>query len=165
MNRYLLFALSTAAAASFVTVPAASQQIVVSPESSRALAESVSAGLDRQLRQTRYDPRVDDYGIAKVRFRAGVDGKATDVTTHEESGRPSLDRMARRAVSRLSGIHPGNYGVGNGQIFQANIVMARSEAHMAKLMKDLARDEARRIASAPTERTVLAVSNLSRPIP
>jgi hypothetical protein len=144
--------------ASVIAVPLASQEIVVSPRSDAAFVKEVSQALDAQLDRVRFSPRSSSTGIAKVRFVADEYGRPAKISLYERSGSSDLDRAAKRAVSGLTNLSPLEYGAHDDRVIQANIVVASSEAQMERLMRKLQRDEAARIASARSERAVLAMT-------
>ncbi|QKG70673.1 TonB family protein [Erythrobacter mangrovi] len=158
MNKLVVFAASIVATSSALTGPLASQDIVVSPPSSSSFVAMVSKDLDSQLARQRFDPRANVHGIAKVRFQVGKDGQAINVVTYEGSGNSRLDAAARRAVHGLSSLAPAPAGVAEGQVVQANIIVADDQVELARLTKRLIREETARIASSAQERAVLALN-------
>jgi len=165
MNKLTIFAISAAVTATVLAVPLASQEIVVSPRSDATFVADVSQDLNEQLRHVRFfDPRADATGIAKVRFQAGEDGRATNVELYQGSGRSQVDRVAEQAVRRLSSLSPMPFGSEEGQIIQANIIVASSQPQLDRLTRRLAREETARIASSPRERAVLALTLAPRPV-
>ncbi|WP_369026239.1 TonB family protein [Qipengyuania sp. RANM35] len=164
MNKIAVFAISLAVTGSVLAVPIASQEIVVSPRSDTTFVEEVSQDLEARLAATRIDPRWDAKGIVQVRFQAGGDGRPTNIAMYRSSGNSQLDRAARRAVSGLTSLDPMPVGSSDDQVIQANILVASSDAQMARLTRKLARDEAARIARSPRERAVLALTLAPRPV-
>lgn len=164
MNKLAIFAIPTALAVSVLAVPLASQEIVVSPRSGPTFVAEVSKDLDRQLDRVRINPLRNATGISKVRFQAGPDGKAANVKTYKGSGSTELDRVARKAVTQLTSLSPMPYGSERGQVIQANIIVASSEHQLDRLTRQLAREEAARIARGPEERKVLALTLAPRPV-
>ena len=152
-----LFAL--AAALLVTTAPATSQGIVVSAET--AAVDLVSRDLDRKLLHAEGIRRqATGEGLAMVRFYRDADGRPTDVTLYRKSGRHDVDRIALRAVSRLGRAAPLPVGRGEGQIFQANIILANGHGAHAALAREMVRLEQARLAD-PRERSVFAFG--SRP--
>lgn len=164
MNKLAILAISAAVTASVLAVPLASQDIVVVPQSHANFVAQVSKDLDRQLARIHFDPREDATGIAKVRFQASPDGRATQVEIYQRSGSGQLDSAARRAVRGLTNLTPLPYGSEDGQVIQANIVVAGSRQEMQRLTSRLSREEAARIARSPQERAVLALTLAPRPV-
>ncbi|WP_435199413.1 energy transducer TonB family protein [Qipengyuania sp. 902] len=158
MNKLSIFAMSVAVTASLLATPLASQEIVVSPTSPSEFADNVQKDLDRHLRQIRVSPQSAPSGAASVRFTAGVDGRPENVTIYRKSGSSQVDRASRRAVSRLTSLSPLPRGSANGQVIQANIIFANNEKQAERLSRQLAREESRRLASSPAERSVLALT-------
>lgn len=153
----LACALALAAAGNpALSQPAPSQdEIVVSSDA--AVAE-LSRDLDRQLSASWLDRNGNGEGYAIVRFERGADGRPDNVTFYRRSGSGSVDRMARTAVRRLGAERGLPVTKDPEQKFQANIVVANSRQAHKKLVHRLAQAEARRLASSPAERTVLALS-------
>ena len=152
-----LFAL--AGALLVTTAPATSQGIVVSAET--AAVDRVSRDLDRNLlRAEGFRRQPTGEGLAMVRFYRGADGLPADVTLYRGSGRRDVDRIALRAVSRLGRAVPLPDAGGDGQIFQANIILANSHRAHAALASEMVRLEQARLAD-PRERSVFAFG--SRP--
>lgn len=149
------FPLYSLAGALLVTaVPASSQGIVVSAEA--ATLELVARDLDRRLVSADWPRReAIGEGLAMVRFYRDADGRPTDVTLYRGSGRRDVDRLALRAVSRLGFRTPLPAVGGAGQIFQANIILAKSKASHAALARKMVKLEQARLAD-PRERSVLA---------
>ena len=164
MNKLAIFTIPAALAVTAIAVPLASQEIVVSPRSDTTFVTEVSRDLDEQLNRIRLAPHWDASGISKVRFQAGPDGKAVHVKTYEGSGNGALDRVARKAVSRLTSLNPMPYGSEQGQVIQANIIVASTHSQLERLSRRLAREEAARIARSPDERKVLALTLAPRPV-
>lgn len=164
MNKLAIFAIPAAIAASALAVPLASQEIVVSPRSEQTFVTEVSKDLDKQLNYIRFDPRSGNSGLTKVRFRADSDGKATSIKTYKGSGNTEIDRVARKAVSRLTSLSPMPYGSGRQQVIQANIIVASSDRDLDRLSRRLAREEAARMAQGPEEQQVLALTLVPRPV-
>lgn len=165
MFKPVLFIVAASAAATLFAVPLASQtssqDIVVSPRSSAAFAQEVGSDLNGQLARMRLDPRWDEGGIVKLRFRAGKDGTPTDIATYQSSGNRSLDRKSRKAVERLTSLAPLPSGARQSTVIQANIIVAYSDSQMKELSRKLARSEAARLASNdPAERAVLALGTI-----
>ena len=158
MNKLATLALSAAVTASLLATPLASQEIIVSPVSAARFVADVQSDLDRQLQRSQPAWDRAQTGVTSVRFTAGEDGRADNIVTYRRSGSSSLDRAARRAVSRLTSLAPLPMGASEGQLIQANIVYAKSERHADRLTRQLAREEAQRIASSPEERAVLALT-------
>jgi hypothetical protein len=132
-------------------------EIVVAADSANV---AVSRDLDRQLNAAAFRQDHGD-GYAIVRFERGEDGRPANVTFYRRSGVLSVDRLARRAVSRL-GARGGLPETGDAnQPYQANIVLATSEPSYRKLAADLAKAERQRLASRPAE-TKVAVLGASR---
>jgi hypothetical protein len=132
-------------------------EIVVAADSANV---AVSRDLDRQLNAAAFRQNHGD-GYAIVRFERGEDGRPANVTFYRRSGVLSVDRLARRAVSRL-GARGGLPETGDAnQPYQANIVLATSEPSYRKLAADLAKAERQRLASRPAE-TKVAVLGASR---
>jgi len=143
-----------------ISVPATSQDIVVSADT--AAAEAVSRDLDRKL-ATADSPRPQQLGegVAIVRFERGADGLPANVEIYRRSGNFAVDRLARRAVSRLGRSAPlPETGIA-GQIYQANIIVANSVKSHSELADELAKMEQIRLAN-PRERSVFAFAAGSR---
>ena len=162
MFKPVLFTVAASAAATVFAAPlasqTASQNIVVSPQSSAGFAQEVGSDLDAQLARMQLDPRWDETGIVKLRFRASQDGTPTGIATYQSSGNRSLDRKSRKAVEGLTSLAPFPAGT----VIQANIIVARSNSQMKDLSRRLARSEAARLASDdPAERAVLALGAIS----
>lgn len=135
-------------------VPATSQDIVVSAEG--AAVEEISRELDRNLLAADW-PRgqTTGEGVAMVRFQRGADGRPVDVEMYRPSGNSSVDRLARQAVTRLGRSAPLPALGGRGQIYQANIIVAKSKHGFENLATKLAKIEKARL-SDPRERAVFA---------
>ena len=160
MNKVAILALSIAMSASVLAAPLASQEIVVSPEP--AYVEAVETDLNNQLKKVRFGSYNLQYGVTSIRFQAGADGRPVNVRTYRSSGSNWVDNAGRRAVKRLTSLEPLSYGASQGQLIQANIIFASSQSHLDRLNRQLARDEARRMASSPSERNVLALNSVRR---
>ncbi|MBO6768723.1 MAG: energy transducer TonB [Erythrobacter sp.] len=138
-------------------VPAISQDIIVSAEEAAAV-ERISRELDRNLVAADWSRnRSAGEGIAMVRFQRGADGRPVNVKIYRRSGSGSVDRLARRAVNRLGLSVPLPAIGGDGQLFQANIIVASSDAEFANLSTTLGKLEKARLAD-PRERAVFAFS-------
>lgn len=159
MNKVAILALSIAMSASVLAAPLASQEIVVSPEP--AYVEAVETDLNNQLKKVRFGSYNLQYGVTSIRFQAGADGRPVNVRTYRSSGSNWVDNAGRRAVKRLTSLEPLSYA-SQGQLIQANIIFASSQSHLNRLNRQLARDEARRMASSPSERNVLALNSARR---
>lgn len=164
MNKLTIFAISAAVTATVMAVPLASQEIVVSPRSDTTFVADVSQDLNAQLSRIRFDPREEANGIAKVRFQVGEDGRAANIEMYQRSGHTQVDRAAQRAVRGLSSLSPLPFGSEDGQVIQANIIVASSQPQMDRLTRKLVREETARIASSPRERAVLALTLAPRPV-
>lgn len=152
--------LALAAAFSLTTVPANSQDIVVSAEA--AALDLVSRDLDRNLLRAEWPrSRTTGEGLVMVRFYRGADGRPTEVKLYRASGRRDVDRLALRAVSALGRSASLPAIGGSGQVFQANVILANSIDAHAALEGRLARLEQARLAD-PRERSVLAFGGTPR---
>ena len=67
-------------------------------------------------------------------------------------------------MARLTSLAPQSYGIDEGQVIQANIIVASSDKQAKRLQEKLARAEADRIARSPRERGVLALTMTGRPV-
>lgn len=158
MNRKALLTIASALAAATLVAPVQSQDIVVTSERSLdRFVEDVSANLDSELERAHIPLRSDPNGYAIVRFECGADGKPRNVTLFRRARDADVNRMARQAVGRLSSLHPLPRDLRDGQVIQANVVIARSEDHYQRLAAELSRSEAKRIASSESERRVVAL--------
>lgn len=164
MTNFAKATLSAAIALSVLAAPLGAQEIVVSPSSEAAFVAKVEADLDRQIQRMRFHGLQEPTGATSVRFRVGEDGSPVEVSTYRRSGSIPLDRQARRAVSRLTSLSALPSTASPGQVIQANIIMARSERQLEQLANKVAKDEARRIASSPAERAVLALTITPAPV-
>ncbi len=143
-----------------MAVPATSQDIVVSAEA--AAIEQVSRDLDRNLLRAEWPRRqATGEGLAIVRFQRDADGRPVNVEMYRRSGSSGVDRLARRAVAGLGRSAPLPAIGGTGQIFQANIIVAYSEAEFTELSTRLAKLEKTRLAD-PRERAVFALTASTR---
>lgn len=161
MNKLAIFALSLAASTSMLAAPLAAQEIIVSPEPAQVRA--VESDLNQQLGKVHFMSSVPEYGVASIRFRAGEDGRPHDIETYRSSGSNLVDNFARRAVARLTSLEPLSYGGEEGHLVQANIIVASSQSHLDQLTRRLERAEARRMASSPGEKAVLALNSVRSP--
>ena len=147
MNKLLILTIASACSAALLAGPVSSKPITVTPEVSRAaFVEKVSKDLDRQLEIASrwYEPYGD--GIAIVRFTRDADGEPANIKLYRKSGNSSLDRTAMGAVDRLDLREGAPTESRSDQLYQANIIFARSERVHAKLAKKLASEEAVRLA-------------------
>ncbi|MBX7539438.1 energy transducer TonB [Qipengyuania sphaerica] len=166
MNKIVALTIATALSATVLAGPVFSQNIVVTPATSHeAFVTKVSDDLNRQLnRRGGIDRNVNGDGIAIVRFERDASGDPANVRMMRKSGRTSLDRIALKSVRRLSSLDVVPSGVTAEQTYQANIIFATSHASKDDLERQLAREEAARIASSPAERHVFAFGSApSRP--
>lgn len=67
--------------------------------------------------------RVRD-GLVEVSFVAGEDGRPTSVAVTQTSGSAQLDAAAKRAISRIATLQPLPNGVGQGQVYKAQMIFA-----------------------------------------
>lgn len=158
MYKLFALALATAASATMLAQPVFSQNIVVTPDvQHQEFVEKVSRDLDRQLRvAARLENAPNGEGISIVRFSRASDGVADNVKLYRASGKRGFDRIAMKAVSRLRSLDRAPDGVGQNQVYQANIIFAEDGRGADELRQQLAAEEAARIASGPSEGTVLA---------
>lgn len=157
MNRIAKLTLASALAVSALAVPVQSQEIVVTSERSvDKFVEEVSSDLTRKLGRAYISPRTNPSGFAIVRFECGANGKPENITLYRGSRDREVNRIAQRAVGRLGSLHPLPGDLRDGQLLQANIVIANSEDGYARLAEQLRRSEEARMASAPGSRPVLA---------
>ncbi len=163
MNKLVTLAISIAVTASILATPLASQEIIVSPRSHAVFVSNVQDDLNNQLNRLQFFSPWANSGATSVRFTAGADGRPDNIVTYRKSGSTRIDRAGRRAVARLTTLAPLPLGVAEGQVIQANIIFANSDTHAERLQRKVARDEARRIASSPRERAVLALNAGPRP--
>ena len=147
MNKAIILTLATACSALLLAEPLSSQSIVVTPEVSReAFVERVSQDLDRQLERASRLNEPHGNGIAIVRFTRDAEGDADDVQIYRKSGKFGLDRIAVRAVNRLDSLDRVPAGTPRSQVYQANIIFARSKQDLTRLAGQLAAEEAARLA-------------------
>lgn len=133
--------------------------VVTSARTLNQMVEAVSDDLDRSLElQSRGRISGDRRGVVSVRFTAGPDGKAQNIETYRRDSSRWVHSAAHRAVRSLDGLQPLPANVSPDAVFQANIIFANDEEDKAKLERNLAREEAQRIASSPSERKVLAMT-------
>ena len=147
MNKAIILTLATACSALLLAEPLSSQSIVVTPEVSReAFVERVSQDLDKQLERAARLNEPHGNGIAIVRFTRDAEGGADDVRIYRASGKFGIDRIAMRAVNRLDSLDRVPAGTPRNQVYQANIIFARSKQELARLAGQLAAEEAARLA-------------------
>ena len=164
MTHLKLLAVGALVSGAVFAAPLASQQILVTPDEGSVdrYVEEVSHDLDTALSRVIISAQRVRGGTAKVRFNADEDGDATNITLYERSGDPHVDRAAMRAVRRLTSLPDFPKGVPDTQVIQANIVLATTDSQRKMLLRDLAREEAARLASSnPKERAVLALNMVS----
>ncbi len=161
MNKIFALALATAASAAVLAQPLLSQNIVVTPSvTHHEFVEKVSRDLDRQLSTVaRLENAPNGEGISIVRFTRASDGDVENVKLYRASGKRGFDRVAMRAVSRLRSLDSVPAGVGRDQVYQANIIFAENVRDAGDLNRQLAAEEAARIASSPAERRILALGS------
>jgi TonB family protein len=158
MYKILALALATAASAALLAEPVLGQNIVVTPDSTQQeYVEKVSRDLGRQLSvAARLGDAPNGEGISIVRFTRDADGDAANVKLYRASGKRGFDRIAMKAVSRLRTLDSAPSSIGHDQQYQANIIFAENGWDVARLEEQLAKEESARMASRPSERTVLA---------
>lgn len=135
------------------------QQIVVHSQSAmEEWQESVTHSLDRRLltakRQTRFTPTS---GIVQLRFTLDADGAPQEFDFVSSTGDKRTDRIAKRAVSRLTQLDEAPVNNASAQTYQANIIFADSVEEHAKLAKKLAKKErAARLALGDSDTNVIS---------
>ncbi|MBX7494898.1 hypothetical protein K3172_03380 [Qipengyuania sp. 6B39] len=164
MNKFAIFAISAAVTASVLAVPIASQEIVVSPRAATAFAQTVEADLGVQLQRVHFVAPSGITGFTSVRFQCGPDGKARNIATFGGTGSRRIDQLGRRAVARLTSLTPQSYGIDEGQLIQANIIVAPNDKQMKRMRDKLERAEADRLARSPREKAVLALTMAGHPV-
>lgn len=166
MNKLFSLTFATALSAAVLAAPLMAQSIVVTPNPTYdVFVERVTDDLERQINRSAGAAGLPDVsGITIVRFQRGEDGKPHKLSVTRKSGDRKLDRFAMRSVQRLSSLGAVPIGVEDDQIYQANIIFARSTKDGDRLSARLAQEEAARIASSPAERQVFAFGSApSRP--
>lgn len=160
MNRLTLLTCAAAVATAALATPLASQEILVSPTEDGVahFVRTVSQQLDRNLARVILPLRTEANGTVRVRFEVDEAGHAANIRYYSRSGDRVADRAAMQAVAQLGNRDPLPSEFVEGQLVQANIIFARSEADYMRQAKQLANAEAERIASAPAERRVLALN-------
>ena len=105
-----LAAILCATGATAVTATPATQEIVVSASPrSVALADwskRVQGDLERNMRPSNRLGAAFDEGLVTIGFRCNEAGRPEGVTVVRSSGNQALDRLALRAVRRITTLHP-----------------------------------------------------------
>jgi len=123
--------------------------IFVQPTSAEAeYVTQVGRQLDRNLARFSFPLRTQVVGVVRVRFTANHEGEAENLTLIGESGSNQLDRAALWAIGRLNDITPDFEGSVEGREIQANIVFANSERQAERMIAQVMREEAIRMAEA-----------------
>ena len=161
-----LFKLPLAAAALAVTLPLAAPAaagkdiLVTSPTAMAQWQADVTRDLDHKLllaeRYTRGRPTS---GIVQIRFTLDEDGKPTNLETVYDSAGTAARRSASWAVRRLRDLDQAPVMNASGVRFQANIIFAENREQKTVLAAQLDRMERVRLASAGSERAVVALGS------
>ena len=109
-----------------------------------AWTQNVSRDIDENIGQEIRKYRMHGQtptGVASVRFLCSETGEPTSVELMRRSPNRQLNDVARSAVSGIKTLHPLPQGVGNDQVFVANIVVATNEADYARYMNTLRDDQ------------------------
>lgn len=139
------------------------EPILVDAMTTARWANTVGHSLNHNLRNIKEDAFHAEVpnAILQVRFEV-EDGQAVNVRMIRASGTRWLDKAATRAVADMDDL-PALPAADRGRTIQANIVSARNSMASDRLMRELQRSEAERIASADVERTVLALNLVQAP--
>ncbi len=137
--------------------------VVTSARSVERFVQDVSHDLDRELnRRNRTNYQLSGTGIVQISFECGPDGKPTNVAYYRKDDNADVNRLARRAVSKIRSMHPLPRGITDDQTFLANIIMADDPVQFEQLSGELYRSEKTRIAASNGSRKVFAF-NLAKP--
>ena len=161
--KHILTAVITASLAILPTgLSAEKPDIVVS--SGRSIdnfVEDVATDINRELNRKSYRMRaIQGTGVAQVLFESSPYGEPINLKMYRHARDEGVNRLARRAVSRIRSLHPLPQGVDQDQLYLANIIIANDAREYDQLSRDLNQREAQRIASAKGDRKVFAF-NLS----
>ena len=132
-------------------------------ESHVTFVNSVAKSLDRELNRLSLpmQQRFGMSGYARVRFVTGDDGTARNVELYDRRGGSWVETAALRAVGRMKNLSAAPVP---GQLVQANIIFANSDAQADGIERKLQEAEAIRIASARADDPpVLALNFSPRP--
>ncbi len=158
MKNLLFVAIATSLAIPPTGLLAKRPDIVVS--SGRSIdnfVEDVATDLNRELNRYRHTTGLyEGTGVAQVLFECSPDGKPTKITMYSRSRYASVDRRARNAVSKIRTLHPLPQGVGQDQLYLANIIIADDLDEFDQLSAELKQREAKRIAAAKGDRKIFA---------
>ena len=131
--------------------------VVSSGRSIGNFVEDVAYDINRELNRPQLRPAYSEgSGVSQVLFECGPDGKPVNLKMYHKAGSPAVDRAARRAVSKIRSLHPLPQGVGQDQLYLANIIIAENQSQYDDLAKELNQREARRIAAAKGDRKIFA---------
>jgi|GEM_PF-1652944 len=123
--------------------------IFVQPTSEETTyAAQVARQLDRNLARYNFPLRTRSVGVVRVRFTTNEHGEAENLTLVGNSRNSQLDRAALWAIGRMHDISPDFDGSVADRPIQANIVFADTERQAERMARQLARDEAARMALA-----------------
>lgn len=157
--------LVAAAFAASLTLPLSAIQaqnadIVVS--SSRPIAqfvEDISRDLERNLEWPNSDrSSLRGTGLAQVLFQCTPDGKPVNIRVYHRVGSSRVERVAKRAVSRIKVLYPLPNGVTEDRLILANIIIADSPSQYAQLSRELNKREAQRLASGKDRGKIFALT-------
>ncbi|MDZ4308530.1 hypothetical protein [Allopontixanthobacter sp.] len=138
--------------------------VVSSNRSIERFAEDISRDLDRHLQSpTPLRSQVQESGVAQVLFQCGPDGKPANITMYRGASSLAVNRLAKRAVSKIKVLHPLPSGLSEDQLYLANIIIANSPVQHAQLSRQLQKREAQRLASGKDLRKIFAFNVRNTP--
>lgn len=103
-------------------------------------SNTVSAQLGRNLRAIASAPlqhTAIPTGMVSLRFHCNEEGRPTAIAFSHRSDSAGLDAIARRTVARLRNMHPLPAGVGEGQVFEATILVASDSYEYGRQLAQL----------------------------
>lgn len=144
-------AISSIIMAGLVAGPIAAKQPgndieVSAPSSVAAWSESLAQDIDRNI-----DHQLEIFGmrgdvptgLASVRFTCSETGEPANIELIRRSGDQRMNSLAKSVVGDIKSLHPLPSGVGEGQVFVANVLVAADQKAYDRDMAKL-RDEAQR---------------------
>lgn len=133
------------------------QEIVVSSADMDWFRDKASRNLGRQLdlvsRVSRENP---SDGIVQIRFTLDQRGRPAGLDVVTNTANVAAKRVAMRAVGLMRGLDKAPVTDWKSAQFQANIAFAENPLEKEKLLEQLQGREARRLASASSESSVVA---------
>ncbi len=159
-NTTRILSFSSAAALGLLALaPAQAESNPIVVESQEAMAEwqaDVNRSLNNRLYAATSSYRSQpESGIVQVRFTVDAEGNAQNIELIKGTGDRSTDRVAERAVSRVSYLDEAPVRDIQSRTFQANIIFARNHEEHDELKAKLAKLETARLALADEEEDVI----------